>query len=236
MTINNTFNDMPVEIQYIILNKMQGSDIVKIWYHFPDTHNIIKSHLYNINFKSIEHYILHNLNNYVDLNTRNHLLKFPQRLSYILMFFELGYYNEAINYCTIEDEKQFNNFIKLIKFFPHLQDAFDLVKYNEKEMVENFIELGNNTNLLHQTIYTLSYKLNKNEIINCINMYNSGYNENDIINMCNSKYNENNTVNMCNSEYNKNNNLNICNYEYNENNTVNICNSEYNENNNANMC
>jgi hypothetical protein len=186
-TINNmpinTFNDIPFEIQYMIIEKMYCSDMVKAWYHFPSTHDVINSYLNNNNFESIEYYILHNLNNYVDLNTRNHLLKFPQRLSYMLMFFELGYYNEAINYCTIDDEEQFNNFIKLIKLSPYLQDAFDLVINNEKEMVNNFVELSYNTKLSRKSIYKLSFKLNNNNITECINMCNSGCNENDILNM-----------------------------------------------------
>jgi hypothetical protein len=176
-----TFNDMPIEIQYMIINKMQGSDIVKLWYNFPNTRSIINSYLNNNNIESIDSYIMHNLDNYTDINTRNHLMKFPQRMSYILSFFELGYYYQADNYCTIDDEDNFNNFIKLMKFSPYLQDAFDLVIYNDKEIIKKYIQLSYNSNLSQSTIYKLSYQLNDDDINECINMCKSGHNENDIL-------------------------------------------------------
>jgi hypothetical protein len=40
-----TFDDMPYEIKSIMLNYMNCSDIVKLWYYFPSTRNMIQSHL-----------------------------------------------------------------------------------------------------------------------------------------------------------------------------------------------
>ncbi len=152
---NITFNDMPYEIKYMILDKMKCSEIVKTWYFFPSTHTMIQEYLIKHNFNTIESYILNNLNNYVDIETRNKLLNFPQRLCYILMLFELGYYNYAIEYCTIEDEEQFNNFIKLMRFTPYIQDAFEFVVNIDKEIVNKIVLLSNYVNMTLEEMYNI---------------------------------------------------------------------------------
>ncbi len=182
---NITFNDMPYDIKYTVLQKMECSAIVKMWYNFPSTHNIIQDYLNKNNFDTIDTYILTNLDKYVDIKTRDELMKFPQRLCYMFMFFECGYYNYPIKYCTIEDDEQFNNFVKLIKFNTYIEDAFNLVIENDKEMVDKFILLSYNTNLSKENMYKMSYNLDYNQIYKYIEMHKNGYYYEDIMNNLN---------------------------------------------------
>jgi hypothetical protein len=163
-----TFDDMPYEIKSIMLNYMNCSDIVKLWYYFPSTRDMIQSHLNEKNIDTIETFILNNLDNYVENDIKEKLLNFPHRLCYMLLLFELDYYNYAIEFCTIEDEYKFESFIKLIKFFTYIQDAFELVINNDKDFIDKYILLRYNTNLSNQDIYNLCYK--------DINSYKADYN------------------------------------------------------------
>ena len=177
-----TFDDMPYEIKSITLNFMKCSDIVKLWYYFPSTRNVIKNYLNEKNIDSIETYILNNLDNYVENDIREKLLNFPHRLCYMLLLFELDYYNYAIDFCTIEDEYKFQCFIKLMKFFTYIQDAFELVMNNDSEFIEKFILLSYNTNLSSTNRYDMCYKYGLNQIYYYINLYQKGYKNDYIIN------------------------------------------------------
>ncbi len=184
----NNFNEMPYEIKYMMLEQMQCSDIVKMWYNVPSTHNIIISYLNKHNFNTFDAYVMYNLNKYVDAKTRKNLLEFPHRLCYAFMFFELNYYNCAIKYCTIDDDEQFDNFIKLMQFSPHIEDAYDLVINNDKEMVNKFVTLRYNTDLPHEKIFKLAYQLDYNQIEELINNQMFEIN-NDINNNINNEFN-----------------------------------------------
>jgi hypothetical protein len=183
-----TFDDMPYEIKSIMLNYMNCSDIVKLWYYFPSTRNMIQSHLNEKNIDTIETFILNNLDNYVENDIKEKLLNFPHRLCYILMLFELEYYNYAINFCTIEDEYKFESFIKLMRFFTYIQDAFNLVMEHDKEFIDKYILLSYDTDLSHQEKYKLSYQFELNYIYDYIYSYQEGYTHDETIDYLNNLY------------------------------------------------
>jgi hypothetical protein len=186
-TANNlmTFDDMPYEIKSIVLNYMNCSDIVKLWYYFPSTRNMIQSYLDKNKIDSIETYILNNLDNYVENDIKKKLLQFQHRLCYMLMLFELGYYNYAIKFCTIEDEYKFESFIKLMRFFTYIQDAFNLVMEHDKEFIDKYILLSYNTDLSHENKHKLCYQFELNHIYYYINSYQEGYTHDEIIDYLN---------------------------------------------------
>jgi hypothetical protein len=186
-----TLDDMPYEIKSIMLDYMKCSDLVKMWYYFPSTRDMIQAYLNKKNIDTIETYILNSLDNYVDDNNiKSKLLKYPHRLCYMLMLFELGYYNYAIKFCTIKDEYKFDSFIKLIRFFSYIQDAFNLVINNKKKFVDKYILLSYNTNLSHVEKHNLCHQLEYNSIYGYIDMYQQGYNNDEIINYLNNIDNE----------------------------------------------
>ena len=183
-TIAHNFNNMPYEIQLIIINKMACSDIIKLWNINPNSHFIIQDYLNKNNFESIDNYIFINLNKYISEEepyTLNNLLQYKHRIQYILYFYELGYYYEAKNYCTIKDEHIFNNFIKLLPFFTHLQDPFDIVSNLEHSQSDKLVSLYyNTTNLSLNNMYHFCCNFDDTQINKCIEFANLGYNEKDI--------------------------------------------------------
>lgn len=184
----NTFDDLPNEIKLTIIDKMYCSDIVKLFYINPNSHNIIQKYLNMNNFESIDDYILFNLNKYIEdePETITFLLKYKHRMHHILFFFELGYYYQATTYCTIDDEHKFNNFIKLIRFYTHLQDPFDMVSNLEHHQADKLVLLHyNTTNLSLKYMYRFCYEFNDNQIAKCIEYANLGYSEKDIYDIVN---------------------------------------------------